>query len=383
MALPAFASTWCKSGGNASLSKIAVVLTMDAIAVVWIVLARYAGGNSMMDVAMTSGLPFDDIRELVARLPDADGPAQAGTRAIFERAGAQQGRLGRLEDIAVWLSAWSGRVPPAVRRPLVAIFAGNHGIAATTGVAETAAGATAEAVELYAAGGGAINQVCIAHDLGLKVFDLALHIPTGDITMEAALDERGCAATIAFGMEAIAGGTDLLCVGDLGTGNSTVAAALLAAVLGGEASGWVAPSADPAVAARRVEAVNAALACHGGHLSDPLEALRRVGGREFAALAGAIVAARMQKIPVLLDGLPALATAAVLKAANAAALDHCLLASRPAGPAGRKAAEALGLTPLLEFDMEQAGGIGAALAAGLVKAAALTASGLAEAQRRS
>jgi len=146
------------------------------------------------------------------------------------------------------------------------------------------------------------------------VFDLALHIPTGDITDDDALDERGCAATMAFGMEAIAGGTDLLCLGDLGVGNSTVAAALLAALFGGRGADWVGPGsgADAAMQARKVDVVDAALAFHGASLKDPLEALRRVGGREFAAIAGAILAARMQKIPVLLDGFAATAAAAVL-----------------------------------------------------------------------
>ena len=95
------------------------------------------------------------------------------------------------------------------------------------GVSPRPVEATARAVELCAAGGAAINQICLANDLGLKVFDLALHLPTGDITREAALDEHGCAATMAFGMEAIAGGADLLCLGDIGVGNSTVAAAIL------------------------------------------------------------------------------------------------------------------------------------------------------------
>ncbi|TIV03492.1 MAG: nicotinate-nucleotide--dimethylbenzimidazole phosphoribosyltransferase, partial [Mesorhizobium sp.] len=165
--------------------------------------------------------------------------------------------------------------------------------------------ATANAVELCAAGGAAVNQICISYDLGLKVFDLALHIPTADITEDAALDERGCAATMAFGMEAIAGGTDLLCLGDLGVGNSTVATALCAALFGGSSADWVGSGsgADASMRARKAEVVAAALAFHGTSLSDPLEALRRVGGREFAAIAGAILAARMQKVPVLLDGL--------------------------------------------------------------------------------
>ena len=130
-----------------------------------------------------------------------------------------------MEDIAAWLAKWSGRAPPAINRPLVAIFAGNHGVA-RRGISPRPVEATARAVELCAAGGAAINQVCLAYDLGLKVFDLALHLPTADITQEAALDERGCAATMAYGMEAIAGGTDLICLGDLGVGNSTVAAAI-------------------------------------------------------------------------------------------------------------------------------------------------------------
>ncbi|RUT83400.1 nicotinate-nucleotide--dimethylbenzimidazole phosphoribosyltransferase, partial [Mesorhizobium sp. USDA-HM6] len=152
------------------------------------------------------------------------------------------------------LAAWSGRAPPAVNRPLVAIFAGNHG-AVRHAISPRPVSATADAVELCAAGGAAINQVCIANDLGLKVFDLALDIPTGDITEEAALDERGCAATMAFGMEAVAGGADLLCLGDLGVGNSTIAAALCAALFGGKGADWVGPGsgADVAMMARKAE----------------------------------------------------------------------------------------------------------------------------------
>lgn len=331
---------------------------------------------------MQSALPFDDFRELLAKLPAADAAAEARMRALFARAGRPEGSLGRVEDIAAWLAAWSGRAPPAVTRPLVAIFAGNHGVA-RHGVSPRPAAATLDAVELCAAGGAAINQVCIAHELGLKVFDLALDIPTGDITREAALDERGCAATMAFGMEAIAGGTDLLCLGDLGAGNSTVAAAVLAAVLGGGGADWVGAGsgAGPPMMVRKAEVVDAALAFHRASLKDPLEALRRVGGREFAAIAGAILAARMQKIPVLIDGFAALAAAAVLHCANPAALDHCQLACSSSDPAQAKAAERLGLRPLLDLGLNHKEGVGAALAAGLIKAAALTSSGMAAAVR--
>ncbi|QPC93023.1 nicotinate-nucleotide--dimethylbenzimidazole phosphoribosyltransferase [Mesorhizobium sp. INR15] len=331
---------------------------------------------------MTSALPFDDFRNLLANLPPADADAENRVRTLFAKADKPVGSLGLIEDIAAWLAGWSGRAPPAVTRPLVAVFAGNHGVT-RHGISPRPVAATANAVEQCAAGGAAINQVCIANDLGLKVFDLALHIPTADITEDAALDERGCAATMAFGMEAIAGGTDLLCLGDLGVGNSTVAAALLAALFGGEGADWVGAGsgADAAMRARKAEVVDAALAFHGAHLSDPLEALRRVGGREFAAIAGAILAARMQKIPVLLDGLVATAAAAALHCVNPAVLDHCLLASISSEPAHTKAAERLGLRPVLDLGVSHGEGVGAALAAGLVKAAALTSSGMAAAVR--
>lgn len=329
---------------------------------------------------MTSALPFDDFRDLLANLPPADEAAEARVRSLFARADKPKGSLGRIENIAAWLAAWSGRAPPAVNRPLVAIFAGNHGIT-RHGISPRAVAATASAVEFCAAGGAAINQVCIANDLGLKVFDLALHIATADITEDAALDERGCAATMAFGMEAIAGGADLICLGDLGVGNSTVAAALCVALFGGSGGDWVGPGsgADAAMQARKADVVDAALAFHGTALRDPLEALRRVGGREFAAIAGAIIAARMQKIPVLLDGFAATAAAAVLHAANPATLDHCLLASLSPEPGQRLAAERLGLIPLLDLGVSHGEGVGAALTAGLVKAAALTSSGMAAA----
>ena len=208
---------------------------------------------------MTSALPFDDFRDLMQALPSVDEAAGARVREVFAKTGNPPGSLGRVEEVAVWLAEASGKAPPMVNRPLVAIFAGNHGVAAH-GVSPRPVEATARAVELCAAGGAAINPVCLAHDLGLKVFDLALHLPTGDISREAALDERGCAATMAFGMEALAGGTDLLCLGDIGVGNSTVAAAILCLLYGGPAADWVGrgSGADDAMLGRKIAAVEAA-----------------------------------------------------------------------------------------------------------------------------
>ena len=344
---------------------------------------RYAACNSgPAGNDMTSALPFDDFRTLIENLPAGDEAAAHRVRGLFAKAEKPAGSLGRMEDIAAWLAKWSGRAPPAINRPLVAIFAGNHGVA-RNGVSPRPVEATARSVELCAAGGAAINAVCLAYDLGLKVFDLALHLPTEDITLDAALDERGCAATMAYGMEAIAGGTDLLCLGDLGVGNSTVAAAIFCMLYGGKGADWVGAGsgADEAMMRRKAEVVDAAVALHGGHAGDPLEVLRRVGGREFAAIAGAIIAARAEKIPVILDGFGATAAACVLHAMNPAALDHCLLAQIPTEPGHARAARNLGLDPLLDLKLAHGEGVGAALAAGIVKAAALLSSGMAAAVR--
>jgi nicotinate-nucleotide--dimethylbenzimidazole phosphoribosyltransferase len=324
-----------------------------------------------------SGLPFDDFRELLNNLPGPDTRALEAARKRDAQLTKPPGALGRLEEIAFWLAAWSGR-SPQVTRPLVAIFAGNHGVA-RKGVSPYPPEVTEQMVANFTAGGAAINQICVTHDLGLKVFDLALQVPTGDITEEAALSERDCAATMAFGMEAIAGGTDLLCIGEMGIGNTTIAAAIFYALYGGKAEDWVGPGtgAEGEGLKRKIEAVEKAIALHKDHLDDPLEIMRRVGGREIAAMAGAILAARVQKIPVLIDGYVATAAAALLKAANPTALDHCLIGHVSAEPGHLRAIERLGKTPLLALGMRLGEGTGAALAAGIVKSAAACHSGMA------
>jgi nicotinate-nucleotide--dimethylbenzimidazole phosphoribosyltransferase len=324
-----------------------------------------------------TGLPFDDFRALIKELPGPDTAALAAARARDSQLTKPPGALGRLEEIAMWLAAWTGRTP-SVNRPLVAIFAGNHGVT-KHGITPFPPDVTKQMVANFSAGGAAINQICVTHDLGLKVFDLALDYPTGDITCEAALSERDCAATMAFGMEAIAGGTDLLCIGEMGIGNTTIAAAINLALYGGTAEEWVGPGTGShgELLRKKIHAVETAVAFHKDHLDDPLEVLRRLGGREIAAMAGAILAARMEKIPVLIDGYVATSAAAILKAANPSALDHCLIGHVSAEPGHLRAIEKLGKTPLLALGMRLGEGTGAALAAGIVKAAAACHSGMA------
>ena len=274
-----------------------------------------------------TGLPFDDIRNLLSGLPPADEEARASAAAHTAALAVPEGSLGRMAELAEWFASWAGMTQPAIARPLIAIFAGTHGLAAAMPGAEP--DATHRLVELYAAGGGAVNQLALETQAGLKVFDLALDMPVPDIRAHDALSEAACAATMAFGMEAIAGGTDLLCLGAAGEGGRIAAATLVAALFGGAPGDWTDGSAFAN------EAAAAALATHEGHLADPLEALRRVGSRELAAIAGAILAARFQRIPVLLDGFVTCAAAAVLHKLAPSALDHCMAAHVSADPARR------------------------------------------------
>jgi nicotinate-nucleotide--dimethylbenzimidazole phosphoribosyltransferase len=314
-----------------------------------------------------SGLPFDDIRDLLSRMPGPDEAAVAAVRARDGELTKPAGSLGRLEQIVEWVAAWSASPKPRVDRPLVAIFATAHGVT-KQGVSAFPNSVNRQMLENFAAGGAAINQLCVANDIGLKVFDLAIDVPTPDITVEDAMDEPGCAATIAFGMEAIVG-ADLLCLGEMGIGNTTVAAAIHYGLYGGDAADWVGPGTgvDAEGMKRKAEVVARAVARAGGPGGDPLEILRKVGGREIAAIAGAILAARLQRIPVLLDGYVVTAAAAVLHALDPSSLDHCLAAHRSAEPAHGRVLDKIGKRPLLDLGMRLGEASGAALACGIVR----------------
>ena len=297
---------------------------------------------------MVSGLPFDDLRNLLRTLPDVARPAAtvAGTG----------GRIGAITD---WLASATGRAP-RVTRPVVALFAGTHGV---VGDDKAPANLAVRAfVERCSAGRAGINEACAAADLGLKVFDLALDVPVADITRDAALDERGAAATIAFGMEAIAGGADLLVLGGYGGEGGAIAAAAVLAALHGET---ILGNADTDNRA------HTAIDLHAGHLRDPLEALRRVGGREIAALVGAIVAARTERVAVILAGEAALAAASVVATLEPRAIVHCMVADRGSSPLADAAADKLGLKSILDIGLSGGDGAAGAIAAGLVKTATL------------
>lgn len=325
-----------------------------------------------------TGLPFDDIRQLLDLMPQADEGALRAVRARDASLTKPAGSLGRLEEIALWLAAWQGSPAPSCDKPLVALFAANHGVVAQ-GVSAYPASVTRQMVANFQNGGGAVNQICETFGAGLRVFELALELPTKDFTQDAAMDEAACAATVAFGMEAIAAGCDVLCLGEMGIGNTTSAAAIYHALYGGAAADWAGrgTGACDETLKRKVAAVEAGVSLHRAHLSDPLEVLRRLGGREIAALAGAILAARLARIPVILDGYVVCAAAAILHAMDPSTLDHCVAGHVADEGAHREVLKRLGKAPLLDLGMRLGEGSGAALALGLVKAAAACHNGMA------
>jgi nicotinate-nucleotide--dimethylbenzimidazole phosphoribosyltransferase len=172
-------------------------------------------------------------------------------------------------------------------------------------------------------------------------------------------------------MEAIAGDVDLLCIGEMGIGNTTVAAAIYAALYGGTGADWVGrgTGVDDAGLERKADAVDRALDRHAGRLNTPFEILANLGGREIAAMVGAIIATRHQKVPVIVDGFVATAAAAIAHAVNPASIDHCLFGHVSAEGGHALALERMSAKPLLDLGMRLGEGSGAALAAVLCKTA--------------
>jgi nicotinate-nucleotide--dimethylbenzimidazole phosphoribosyltransferase len=325
-----------------------------------------------------SASPFDDIRDLVRKMPGPDEAAKAVVRMREATLIKPPGALGRLEAISEHCAAWQGKARPTADRAMVALFGADHGVAAR-GVSPYPQSVTGQMLMAFSAGGAAINQLCLAFGLGLKVFDLGIGTPSGDISREAAMDEKDCAAAIAFGMEAIAGGADVLALGEMGIGNTTVAAAIYAALYGGGGASWVGRGAasDVAMVAHKAAVVDEALATHAGHLDDPLEVLRRLGGREIAGLVGAIIAARHQRIPVILDGFVVGAAAAILHALDPKAIAHCLAGHVSAERTHPAALLRMGLSPMLDLGMRLGEGSGAALAIAVVRGALACHNGMA------
>ncbi len=329
--------------------------------------------------ASSAAPSLDEMRRIVSAFPGPDLEAAEATRRRDARLTKPPGALGRLEALAIWLATWQGRHPPAVNHPRVAVFAGNHGVAVARNVSAYPVAVTAQMVQNFIAGGAAVNQLCRAADSDLRVYEMELDRPTADFTLGPAMSEADCARAMAYGMMAVEPGVDLLCLGEMGIGNTTAGAAMALALFGGAATDWTGPGTGVAGDAldRKIAAVAQAVETNRPALTDPFEVLRCLGGAELAAIVGAVMAARMARVPVLLDGFTCTAAAAVLAAIDPGALDHCEIAHCSAEPGHRRLLDRLGRRPILDLGMRLGEASGAALAIPIVKAAAACHAGMA------
>jgi len=319
--------------------------------------------------AESNSRPLDDVRNLAMQPIESD---QAAAQRVFDALleMGREGDFGRLGEGAAWLAEWQKRYPPRLENPTLAIFAGSHGIS-QSGVTLSSNASTREKVDAMKEGRAPLSAIATQVGVNIRVFELAIDKPTPNFAEEPAMTERECAATIAFGFEALEGNPDLVALGVVGAGIGTSAAAVACALYGGAPEYWVRPG--PQVPAemnqQRVAIVSEALRVHRGHLSDPLEALRCLGGRELAACVGAIIAARHQGVPVLIDGFATTIAAGVVHALNPLGIDHVRAAHVTQRPAHEAALERLGMSPIAEFQFNTGGGMGSAAAIGLLRTA--------------
>jgi nicotinate-nucleotide--dimethylbenzimidazole phosphoribosyltransferase len=327
---------------------------------------------------MTRFSAFAALRDACLNLPPGDDAAAAAAAARNAALTKPPGSLGRLEEVAIWLARWQGRHRPRLDRIEALVFAGNHGVVAQ-GVSAFPADVTTQMVANFAAGGAAINQLASAAGARLQVVPLDLDQPTADFTAAPAMDENAFLRAVTAGYDSVPADADLLCLGEMGIGNTTAAAAVAAVLFGGGGARWVGrgTGVDDDGLARKRRAIDVALKRHAGLLTDPLRVAAALGGRELAAILGAALAARRQRIPVLIDGFVCTAAVAPLARLRSDGLDHALAAHVSAETAHRALLGELGLKPLIDLGMRLGEASGAAVAALILRAAIACHTGMA------
>ena len=337
--------------------------------------AQFSLDFTMNEASATS---LQEIRDIMNRFPGPDEEAMERAMVHESILTKPSGALGHLETLNQWFCAWQGCHPPRLERPRVAVFAGNHGITRHQ-ISAFSADATHQMVANFRSGGAAVNQLCKRYDAELRVYEMALDHSTNDFTESPALSEAECASAMAYGMMAVEDGVDVICVGEMGIGNTTSAAALSCALFGGAPKDWTGTGTgiDQTALERKVSVVSKGVDLHRSHLDDPLECLRRLGGHELAAISGAVIAARIGKVPVILDGYVATAAAAVLHKIDNTALDHCIVGHLSAEPAHAMLLDFLGKAPLLDLNMRLGEASGAVMALAILKGAVACHTGMA------
>jgi nicotinate-nucleotide--dimethylbenzimidazole phosphoribosyltransferase len=294
---------------------------------------------------------FDEALE---SLPSGSDEAAATVSDRAQQVLRPTGALARLDDLAVHLARWQHTASPAVAAPAALIFAGDHGVAFDAAVSAYPVEVTAAMLEAFRAGRSTINAFSRVAGATVQAIDVGVARPTADIRHAPALTPERFAEAAAAGQRAVHDvDADVLVIGEMGIGNTTVAAAVAAALFRDvEPAAWVGrgTGVDDDGLARKVAAVTQAVE-RIAHVTDPVEVLRQVGGSELVAMAAAIVTARHRRLPVVLDGFVVTAAAAVLSAVRSDALDHCVVAHCSAEPGHRRLLEQVGHEPLLDLGL--------------------------------
>ncbi|MGW3892768.1 nicotinate-nucleotide--dimethylbenzimidazole phosphoribosyltransferase [Micromonospora chokoriensis] len=352
------------------------------------------------------------LETTIAAIRPADETAMAAARELHGRLTKPAGSLGALEDLSVRLAGLAGACPPPLPEPAaVAIFAGDHGVHAQ-GVSPWPQEVTAQMIGNFLAGGAVVNAFARQAGASVTVVDVGVATPlsaapvpdpavldaaapapavldpavprlvvasvrrgTRDLAVTAALTRDEALAAVQTGIriadELIDSGARILLTGDMGIGNTTPAAALIAAFTGVDAldaTGRGTGVDDPTYA-HKVGVVRAALARHAPDPTDPLRVLAAVGGLEHAALAGLILGAAARRTPVLLDGVIAVSAALAAAAFAPDAVGAMVAGHRSAEPGATVALRHLGLEPLVDLGLRLGEGTGALLALPVVTGA--------------
>jgi nicotinate-nucleotide--dimethylbenzimidazole phosphoribosyltransferase len=320
-----------------------------------------------------------------------DAAAMIEAAALQDRLTKPRGALGRLEELSVTLAGMAGECPPPVPSPAaVAVFAADHGVVAE-GVTPWPQEVTAQMAANFAAGGAAINVLARQAGARVTVVDVGIatamepglvverrvRAGTANLAVEAAMSEDEARSALDVGAdiaaEMIEAGARCLVTGEMGIGNTTAAAALIAALTGAPASSVTGRGTgiDDATLALKVDVVERALALHAGAVaSGPLAALAALGGLEIAALAGFVVGGAAARVPVLVDGVIADAAVLVAAAIVPGVTGFCIAGHRSVEPGASAALAHLGLAPLLDLGLRLGEGSGACLALPVVEASA-------------
>jgi nicotinate-nucleotide--dimethylbenzimidazole phosphoribosyltransferase len=302
-------------------------------------------------------------------LPDHDAASAVKSRA--DQVLRPLGALSRLDDIAVWLASWQRTTSPDADPVHCIVFAADHGVAGA-GVSAYPSEVTGSMLGAFRAGVATANALSNTLGVSLAVVDVGVGRPTGDITREPAMDQERFDEAWMAGRNAVSAleTPGLLVLGEMGIGNTTVAAVVCTGVLGGEAELWTGRGTgiDDTGLERKVAAVEAAARRIQGLA--PLEVLREGGGAELVAIAGAVVEARLRSIPVVLDGFVVGAACVAIEAARPGILQHTIAGHCSAEPGHRLLLEKLGMQPILDLGLRLGEGSGALAAVPLIRLAA-------------